>query len=39
MIQTKAVPPGTPPKDAVSVRAECRFPDYSKAVEAARRRP
>ena len=37
MIETKAVPPGTPPKDAVSVKENVAFPDYLKAVEAARK--
>ncbi len=36
MIQTKAVPPGTPPKDAVSVNQNVAFADYVKAVNAAR---
>jgi hypothetical protein len=36
MIQTKAVPPGTPPKDAVSVTKNIGFGDYVKAVDAAR---
>src|SRR5262245_17062558 len=36
MIQTKAVPPGTPPKDAVEVRENVSFADYIKAVDAAR---
>jgi hypothetical protein len=36
MIQTKAVPPGTPPKDAVSVTENVSFADYVKAVDAAR---
>ena len=36
MIQTKAVPPGTPPKDAVSVSENVGFADYLKAVDAAR---
>lgn len=35
MIQTKAVPPGTPPKDTVEVRENVGFADYIKAVEAA----
>ena len=37
MIQTKAVPPGTPPKDAVTVSENVEFADYLKAVEAARK--
>jgi hypothetical protein len=36
MIQTKAVPPGTPPKDAVGVSKNVAFADYVKAVDAAR---
>ena len=36
MIQTKAVPPGTPPKDAVEVRENVSFADYIKAVDATR---
>jgi hypothetical protein len=36
MIQTRDVPPGTPPKDAVSVRENVSFADYMKAVDAAR---
>jgi hypothetical protein len=36
LIQTKAVPPGTPPTDAVEVRENVSFADYSKAVDAAR---
>jgi len=36
MIQTKAVPSGTPPKDAVEVRENVSFADYIKAVDAAR---
>ncbi len=36
MIQTKAVPPGTPPKDAVEVRENVSFADYIKVVDAAR---
>lgn len=37
VIETKAVPPGTPPKDAVQVRKNVSFADYLKAVEAARK--
>jgi hypothetical protein len=36
MIQTKAVPPGTPPKNAVEVRESVSFADYIKAVDTAR---
>jgi hypothetical protein len=36
MIQTKTVPPGTPPKDAVEVRENISFADYIKAVDAVR---
>jgi hypothetical protein len=36
MIQTKAVPPGTPPEDAVEVRENVSLADYIKAVDAAR---
>ncbi len=36
VIETKAVPPGTPPKDAVSVSQNMSFADYVKAVNAAR---
>ena len=36
MIQTKAVPPGTPPGDAVEVREDVSFADFIKAVDAAR---
>src|SRR5262249_14574852 len=36
VIQTKAVPPGTPPKDAVGVTENVSFADYVKAVDAAR---
>ncbi len=36
VIETKAVPPGTPPKDAVKVRRNISFADYVKAVDAAR---
>ena len=39
IIQTKAVPPGTPPKDAVEVRENVSFADYIKAVDAARNSP
>ncbi len=37
MIETKAVPPGAPPSDAVSVKENVSFPDYLKAVDAARK--
>ncbi len=37
MIQTKAVPPGTPPKDAVKVSENVSFADYLKAVDEARK--
>jgi hypothetical protein len=36
MIQTKAVPPGTPPEDAVEVRQNVSFADYIKALDRAR---
>jgi hypothetical protein len=36
MIQTKVVPPGTPPRDAVDIRENVSFADYIKAVDAAR---
>jgi len=36
MIQTKAVRPGTPPRDAVEVRQNVSFADYIKALAAAR---
>jgi hypothetical protein len=36
VIETKAVPPGAPPKDAVSVRENVSFADYVMAVDAAR---
>jgi hypothetical protein len=37
LILTKAVPPGTPPKDAVTVRTNVDFADYLQAVDAARK--
>jgi hypothetical protein len=36
MIQTKAVPPGTPPEDLVEVRENVSLADFIKAVDAAR---
>ena len=33
MILTKDVPPGTPPKDAATIRQNVDFPTYSKAVD------
>src|SRR5262249_55445005 len=36
VIVTKAVPPGTPPRDAVTVRTNVDFADYLKAVDQAR---
>jgi hypothetical protein len=36
VIQTRAVPSGTPPKDAVNVTPNMSFADYVKAVDAAR---
>ena len=36
MIETRAVPPGTPPKDAVKVSRNVSYADYVKAVDAAR---
>src|SRR5262245_64083213 len=36
MIQTKAVPPGTAPNDALEVRENVSFADYIQAVDAAR---
>ncbi len=37
VVETKAVPPGTPPKEAVQVRKNVSFADYLKAVDAARK--
>ncbi|MHB1561994.1 MAG: hypothetical protein ACYC61_31485, partial [Isosphaeraceae bacterium] len=37
VIETKAVSPETPPKDAVQVRKNVSFADYLKAVEVARK--
>ncbi len=37
MIVTKAVPPGTPPRDAVTVRQNVDFATYLKAVDEARK--
>jgi hypothetical protein len=37
MIVTRAVPPGTPPRDAVAITSNADFPTYLKAVDAARK--
>jgi hypothetical protein len=36
LIETKDVPPGTPPRDAVTITKNVDYPTYSKAVDRAR---